>query len=352
MNSLNITSPDIDGTAEMDWSWNFIPLVAFESNPSDKQRQYDTVDIVETEEIAELSEHIDNKKRHQRIWEVTTHMKTQEANTPYATLHFIVSDGSTANNDKDGIITIKDSSKFKAEVNYISNSKLSINFSRDDIGEGRTINFIANDNEQAWLDIEGDLKDIFCGCIKIKPCFCNRWTKVDSIISKKDFVGWDFSNCFDLATKQVQKKSGYTPYDRDSPEEIIVIYTDVLTAAPEFNDIDQIGAQKGNFIRGVKYLTDTIKDGIPVMVGVDYEVPDSLINFDKTTDHYIVIVGMGIDKNGCYFTFYDNRVNIADADRGTSQLNKLYCRCETSKLNGYYLGYDYTVTHIRKTKKI
>ena len=117
MNSLNITSPDIDGTAEMDWSWNFIPLVAFESNPSDKQRQYDTVDIVETEEIAELSEHIDNKKRHQRIWEVTTHMKTQEANTPYATLHFIVSDGSTANNDKDGIITIKDSSKFKAEVN-------------------------------------------------------------------------------------------------------------------------------------------------------------------------------------------------------------------------------------------
>src|SRR5690606_3824138 len=50
----------------------------------------------------------------------------------------------------------------------------------------------------------------------------------------------------------------------------------------------------------------TLEAGNPVVVGLDYQ-PGHKGNSDKTTEHYVVIVGRGKDKNGTeYFRFYDN----------------------------------------------
>jgi hypothetical protein len=95
------------------------------------------------------------------------------------------------------------------------------------------------------------------------------------------------------------------------------------------------------------------------MFGVDCH-PGSP-NSDKVTDHFVVAVGMGTDKVGNYFLFYDNAVS--DQSLGTSSSNKIYCNCEKFSLAGvtdakntyprstpaYYGGY--TVTQIRKSTK-
>lgn len=73
-----------------------------------------------------------------------------------------------------------------------------------------------------------------------------------------------------------------------------------------------------------------------------------------TTDHFVVIVGMGTDEKGNYFHFFDN----ASSYFGTSIENKLYCVCKENKLEGktddssnYGSGYRYTVTSIRTSIK-
>ena len=93
------------------------------------------------------------------------------------------------------------------------------------------------------------------------------------------------------------------------------------------------------------------------MVGVDDQ--QGTTNTDKITDHFVVIVGMGIDSIGNYFLFDDNAVGANNI--GTSDKNRLYCLCSASKLvgdidpdNGYahHAGRygKYTVTQIRESK--
>ncbi len=92
------------------------------------------------------------------------------------------------------------------------------------------------------------------------------------------------------------------------------------------------------------------------MVGVDDDYKE--INADKTTEHFVTIVGMGEDKKGKYFLFYDNASGYVSA--GASLNNKLYCNCEEYKLEGvgdvgntYLQGTSkkrYVVTQVRETK--
>lgn len=94
------------------------------------------------------------------------------------------------------------------------------------------------------------------------------------------------------------------------------------------------------------------------MIGVDdgYKI----YNTDKTTEHFVTIVGMGEDTMGKYFLFYDNALSNLHLNIGTSSHNRLYCDCKQFKLegvgdlrNGYIQKSDkkkYTVTQIRETK--
>ncbi|MGG7035931.1 MAG: hypothetical protein ACI7YS_12165 [Flavobacterium sp.] len=81
-------------------------------------------------------------------------------------------------------------------------------------------------------------------------------------------------------------------------------------------------------------------------------------NPDLSTDHFIVIVGMGSNSNGKYFQFYDNASSISN--QGTNSLNLLYYNSTTGKISGVTQcsGYrdsdtthNYIITQIRKSKK-
>lgn len=355
MGKITSSTPGVGGGAVIVRSYEFIPFVQY-----DKASDGGLISSVSGASVR-LSEHLDKDKIQQPGIAITMHTGGNKDHN--VRLRFKVSKGNSQTTDTDGVITVKDPNDIVATVNKKAVKEVEIDYEVDkflylEISPGKIkkdseLKFIANDNDASW-DWKGDITDVLCGYVKIKHCICNSWNTVEPVIPKSDFVGWvnANSNCRDLAEKQVAKKSGYAASNRDDAQ-IIVTYLEQVADSRETKGMPK-GVQKQGFIDGVKYLTGALNEGIPVLVGVDGGSAGGP-NFDKSTDHYIVIVGMGIDDEGCYFRFYDNRTELRTI--GTSAANKLYCRCSDFKIEGR-ISTDfgitfipYIVTHIRKTKK-
>lgn len=175
------------------------------------------------------------------------------------------------------------------------------------------------------------------------------WPKIQNVIPISDFVGWNRRlhpewECMDYAKAQIAKK-GYSISNYFASGQTIQIYT----AANGIN----ISAAKN----AVGYLISALQRGIPVIVGVDNKAGSPNQKTDKTTDHFIVIVGTGSDTDGrTYFSFYDN--SSGNAIQGANRDNKLYYNSSTGMITGKSqtdyannpLHYDYIVTQIRKSK--
>lgn len=115
----------------------------------------------------------------------------------------------------------------------------------------------------------------------------------------------------------------------------------------------QNGVNKSKVIDGLSYLKYALSKGIPVIVGVDDAPGNPMAMQIKPPDHFIVIVGMGTDSKGNYFSFFDNA--SGDANLGASPNNKLYYDSVTGLIQGtsdtpYASGLIYTLTQIRKSK--
>jgi hypothetical protein len=73
-------------------------------------------------------------------------------------------------------------------------------------------------------------------------------------------------------------------------------------------------------------LDNEISSGNPVIVGVDYKKNDPAINFDKITDHWVIINGKGSDDKGVFYTYFEvAQPNNKGNNRGTStDRNRFY----------------------------
>lgn len=132
-------------------------------------------------------------------------------------------------------------------------------------------------------------------------------------------MGWRYNNitnCLNLARIQIEKV-GYTCGGKDSSN----MYP--------YNESK--GVNKEQTEKAVGYIKNALEKGVPVVVGVDDE-DGSPGNYDKTTDHFLVVVGMGNDENGNYFRVYENATS--DKSEGTAPNNKLYYNSECSKIEG------------------
>ncbi len=176
------------------------------------------------------------------------------------------------------------------------------------------------------------------------------WKNIPSVIKEPDFVGWQTdANCFNLAQQQMGK--------------VNTVATNVIHQLYTENK----GANKQQVSKAIEYIQNTLEQGLPVLAGVDNRTGHPGNN-DKTTDHFIVIVGMGNDKKGNYFQFYDNAA-IKAKDGGTSSNNRLYYNEDKGLIQGHSqtdygrswsdpdLGVKapytegYIVTQIRRTKE-
>jgi hypothetical protein len=171
------------------------------------------------------------------------------------------------------------------------------------------------------------------------------WPTISNVIPESDFVGWGTPgierNCMSYAKAQIAKK-GYKISNYFTTDQTIQLYNSATGENPS--------AVK----EGIGYLISALSRGIPVIVGVDDTPGSSNPQTDNTTDHFIVIVGMGTDSKGNYFTFYDNA--SGHSNQGTNPNNKLYFDSSKMQLTGRsqtdYASVlrDYIVTMIRKSK--
>jgi hypothetical protein len=94
-------------------------------------------------------------------------------------------------------------------------------------------------------------------------------------------------------------------------------------------------------------ITNNLSNKKPVLTGVYYG-GNNPGNRNEMTDHFVVIVGQGSDRNGNYYTYYDNY----GKEGSNTVLNKLYV-----KKNGHITGirkhfindkeYQFYVTEVR-----
>ena len=171
------------------------------------------------------------------------------------------------------------------------------------------------------------------------------WPDVSPIISKDDFIGWSYPginrNCMDYAKAQIAIK-GYAISNYYDSGQTFQIYT------------SNNGVNSTELSKGVSYLKYALTNNIPVIVGVDFKLDSPNPGTDNTTDHFVVIVGMGSDAKGMYLIFYDNAVS--DPNEGANVNNRLYYNSTTKKFQGqsqstYGVDKIYTITMIRKSKK-
>jgi len=152
------------------------------------------------------------------------------------------------------------------------------------------------------------------------------WPTVDRVIPFEKFVanrqdasGHDV-NCLILAKEQLEK-AGYTCSGYLKGTQTFQTYT-------EANGVDLAETKKA-----ISYLISSLQKKIPVLIGVDNRPgTPSLKNEDKSTDHFVVIVAMGIDEKGKYFQFMDSSTMITAT--GASYSNRLYYNSSTGKITG------------------
>jgi hypothetical protein len=171
----------------------------------------------------------------------------------------------------------------------------------------------------------------------------NPWPTVANVISKSSFLPYDSRTCLLICKDQIAL-AGYSISALDAPGQTIQIYTEAG------------GVDLANAKLGVAYLNYALQKGIPVIVGVD-DAPGGQGNADHSTNHFIVIVGMGTDTKGNFYRFYDSSTKkVAD---GTSDNNKLYYNDTTGLITGSTQSqygtsasymHPYKVTQIRKSK--
>jgi hypothetical protein len=206
-----------------------------------------------------------------------------------------------------------------------------------------------SENTETWDSVDGpyaehDIEDF--------DDSQSPWPSYGPVIDKTKAVLFEIEDydCHVFVKKQLSN-AGYkiSSYFLDyvgefSPNNVIHFETIQV-----YTELDGINVSEID--HALDYLYSALKRGIPVVAGVNTKTGSSNPLTDNTTDHFIVIVGMGSDNNGNYFSFYDSA--DAEVDKVTHPDNKLYFN--NNKFKGkskadYANGFDYTLTQIRKSK--
>jgi len=174
------------------------------------------------------------------------------------------------------------------------------------------------------------------------------WPQIPAVIPQNKFIGWNRTlhpswHCMGYSKEQL-RVMGYQISSYYSAGQTFQVYTALN------------GVNNTALTNGLSYLKYALSNGIPVIVGVD-DAPGHTGNLDNTTDHFIVIVGMGSNSTGNYFQFYDN--TSGNISQGANSLNLLYYNSSTGLISGtsqtsyaQSQPYPYILTMIRKSKSL
>ena len=155
---------------------------------------------------------------------------------------------------------------------------------------------------------------------------------IEQVIPNSKFVSQTPGNCLD-ACEEIVKKSGYT-HDRN---DVLIMICNV--------DGDDFDYHRDCLKKGIELIDQHLEAGMPIIVGVDYKSGSA--NFDKITDHWIVIIARGVDENGVFYRYFEVG---QEKDDGILVTNKIYLK-ENGLLKGNctcnHKYSDYWVTMVR-----
>lgn len=161
------------------------------------------------------------------------------------------------------------------------------------------------------------------------------------LMDKKKFVGYDGSECLDLA-KRTLKNYGVTNYGSSANVFRLVVEKD--------GKLVKWGAfPYQNYENAIECIDKHLNANRPIIVGVNYKLNQG-VN-EGTTDHFVVITGRGFDSDAgkYYYTFMDNITS--NADKGCNDANRFYYT-EGNNLSGTTVTLEdcdapYTVSQVR-----
>lgn len=188
-----------------------------------------------------------------------------------------------------------------------------------------------------------------------------KWKDIAPIISKDKFVGWMQDPFYSEFVKQKGKDPECADYAKQQMK-IVGFEEGGATAQSNMYIYDEItGVDINQTELAIKYIQSALGRGRPVLIGVDDQPTKEGNNGVKinegTTDHFLVVVGMGNENGKNYILVYDNA--SGNVDQGTHSGNKLYYDELTHKITGRtQTSYsqeaprEYTVSQVRKTGPI
>ena len=106
-------------------------------------------------------------------------------------------------------------------------------------------------------------------------------------------------------------------------------------------DESDVYLHKYCYQEAIKHLDEQLGQGIPVMVGIDWR--NGNINYDKITDHWVVITARRQDAQGVYYTYLET-AQRENGDESPSILEDKYKRGTSTDENRFY--FDETGTYL------
>ncbi len=124
--------------------------------------------------------------------------------------------------------------------------------------------------------------------------------------------------------------------------------TGAIQMAKEIKEHTKMSYLPDGLKAGIKYIDEQLEKKYPILVGVNHDLNyRGEKNTDHTTDHFVVIIGRGCDKNGSFYSFYE--VGTSHKESGASSENKLYIL--TDRIEGktaYSASKLYQIAQVRK----
>jgi muramidase (phage lysozyme) len=149
---------------------------------------------------------------------------------------------------------------------------------------------------------------------------------------------------------KISPQNSYSFYD----------YKNVIQTSVEHNNsiviLDE-GAKKAT-----EYLDQELEKGNPILVGVrhtyfkkdktkkGHQYSHDEYNYDKSTDHFVTVVGRGCEDGKCFYRFYE--VGTSNSNSGQHDDNKLFVNNDWSITGSPKNKPErvYTLTHVRGNK--
>lgn len=174
-----------------------------------------------------------------------------------------------------------------------------------------------------WSNLPGSY-GAYCGDIERLniPLLTECWPNVPTILNEKNFRGIG-NDSLEISEQIIFHSSfnntQYTIRSEHGELEPIRLY-----------DLS-LGTFIDNVVTGLLYIMNALKCGVPVIAGVNCQQYSSVGNLDESTDHYIVIVGMGNNGRN-YLLGWDTacllsegrRIDMGGKVEGISSENKIY----------------------------